>query len=47
MEEELRIDPGLTLEKVKRENLRINPNFDPDFTERQIDGLRKAGLPEE
>jgi tetratricopeptide (TPR) repeat protein len=42
----LRIDPELTLEKVKGENARVNPDFDPDFTERQIDGLRKAGLPE-
>jgi len=44
--EMLRIDPDLTLEKVKGEDLRVNPNFDPDFIERQIDGLRKAGLPE-
>ena len=46
MAEALRIDPDLTLEKVKRRNANLNPDADPDFTERQIDGLRKAGLPE-
>jgi hypothetical protein len=44
--EELRIDPELTLAKVEREIASVNPNFNPDFRDRYLDGLRKAGLPE-
>jgi adenylate cyclase len=43
LREELRLDPGLTIANVRREN----PTTDPDFLERWLDGLRKAGLPEE
>jgi tetratricopeptide (TPR) repeat protein len=43
LEEELRLDPGLTLRKVRQQN----PTTDPDFLARWLDGLRKAGLPEE
>jgi TolB-like protein/class 3 adenylate cyclase len=42
LEEELRLDPGLTLAAVRSEN----PTSDPDFLERWLAGLRKAGLPE-
>ncbi len=42
LEEELRLEPDLTLEKV-RGQLRTS---DPDFLERWLDGLRKAGLKE-
>ncbi len=42
--EVLRIDPDRTLEKVKRTITDLG--FDPDVIEHQIDGLRKAGLPE-
>jgi TolB-like protein/Tfp pilus assembly protein PilF len=40
--EELRLEPDLTLEKVRSQN----PTTDPDFLERWLDGLRKAGLKE-
>jgi tetratricopeptide (TPR) repeat protein len=40
--EELRVRPELTLEKVREENRNTAPNF----LERWLDGLRKAGLPE-
>ena len=40
--EQLRIHPDLTLEEVRGEIV----GFDPDFIEREIDGLRRAGLPE-
>jgi TolB-like protein/Tfp pilus assembly protein PilF len=43
--EALRIDPDLTLEKVKRQ--RLDFGLASDFIEREIDALRKAGLPEE
>ena len=43
LEEELRLDPGLSLRKVRQQN----PTTDPDFLARWLDGLRKAGLPEE
>jgi adenylate cyclase len=42
LEEELRLEPDLTLEKVRSQN----PTTDPDFLERWLDGLRKAGLKE-
>jgi len=42
LEEELRLEPDLSLEKV-RGQLRTS---DPDFLERWLDGLRKAGLKE-
>jgi adenylate cyclase len=41
--EELRLLPALTVEDVRR----VNTVTDPDFLERWLDGLRKAGLPEE
>jgi NAD(P)H-dependent flavin oxidoreductase YrpB (nitropropane dioxygenase family) len=44
--EEFRIEPDITLERVKRQNANFNPDIDPDFNKREIDGLRKAGLPE-
>jgi adenylate cyclase len=40
LEEELRLEPDLTLEKVRSQNR----TTDPDFLERWLDGLRKAGL---
>ncbi|MBW1688983.1 MAG: tetratricopeptide repeat protein, partial [Deltaproteobacteria bacterium] len=43
LEEELRLDPGLSLRKVRQQN----PTTEPDFLARWLDGLRKAGLPEE
>jgi tetratricopeptide (TPR) repeat protein len=42
VKEALRIDPDLTLAKVRSQN----PSTDPDFLARWIEGLRKAGLPE-
>ncbi len=44
--EQLRIEPDLTLEKIKREWVFFNPDFNSDVFEREIDGLRNAGLPE-
>jgi adenylate cyclase len=43
LEEELRLDPGLSLRKVRQQN----PTTEPDFLARWLGGLRKAGLPEE
>jgi tetratricopeptide (TPR) repeat protein len=40
--EELRIDPDLTLGRVRDQNR----SSDPDFRDRFLDGLRKAGLKE-
>jgi adenylate cyclase len=42
LEEQLRIEPDLTLDKVRRQN----PGVDPEFLEPFLDGLRKAGLEE-
>ncbi len=42
LEEELRLEPDLTLSKVRHQN----PSTDPDYLERWLDGLRKAGLKE-
>ena len=42
--EVLRLDPNLTLEKVKRQTAAVG--WDPDVIEPYIAGLRKAGLPE-
>jgi adenylate cyclase len=41
-EEELRLDPDLTIAKVRSQNTSTPSNF----LERWLDGLRKAGLPE-
>jgi ribosome modulation factor len=40
--EQLRIQPDLTLGKVEEQNAYA----DPDYRERWLDGLRRAGLPE-
>ena len=42
LEEDLRIEPDITIEKVR---LGL-PFADPDFLERYFDGLRKAGMKE-
>jgi tetratricopeptide (TPR) repeat protein len=42
LEEELRLEPDLTLEKVRSQNRAT----DPDFLARWLAGLRKAGLKE-
>jgi adenylate cyclase len=42
LQEELRLDPGLSIAKVRTQN----PTTDPDFLEHWLDGLRKAGLKE-
>jgi tetratricopeptide (TPR) repeat protein len=42
LEEAFRIDPDLTLAKVRRRN----PGTDPELLERWLDGLRTAGLKE-
>jgi tetratricopeptide (TPR) repeat protein len=42
LEEALRLEPDLSIAKVRSQN----PTTDPDFLERWLDGLRKAGLPE-
>ena len=42
LEEELRMEPDLTLSKVRQQNLSTTP----DFLERWLEGLRKAGLKE-
>jgi TolB-like protein/Tfp pilus assembly protein PilF len=43
LEEELRLDPGLSLRKVRQQNR----TTDADFLARWLDGLRKAGLKQE
>jgi tetratricopeptide (TPR) repeat protein len=43
LEEELRLNPGLSLRRVRQQN----PTTDPDFLARWLEGLRQAGLPEE
>ena len=43
VEQQLRIDPELSLAKVRSQNRATNS----DFLERWLEGLRKAGLPEE
>jgi tetratricopeptide (TPR) repeat protein len=42
LEHELRLEPDLTLAKVRRQN----PTTHPDFLERWLGGLRMAGLRE-
>jgi adenylate cyclase len=43
LEEELRLDPGVSLSKVREQNRAA----DADFLARWLGGLRKAGLKEE
>jgi tetratricopeptide (TPR) repeat protein len=42
LKEELRLEPDITIQRILLEM----PWADPDFLERYLDGLRKAGLPE-
>ncbi len=37
-----RVKPDLSLSVIKR----LTPNYHPDYLERRLDSLRKAGLPE-
>ena len=37
---------SLAIHSVKREVAAFSADADPDFIERYLDGLRKAGLPE-
>ena len=45
LEEDLRLEPDLTLERLKQRGGQLDLS-DNDFIEAFLDGLRKAGLPE-
>jgi len=42
LEQEVRLEPGISLAKVRQQN----PTSEPDFLRRWLDGLRQAGLKE-